>query len=150
MADINLLRSKTKQLCLKFIEECKKQGILVSIVQTLRTMETQTAYYAQGRNNLEEVNRLRKIANLYLITEKENTKVTNAKAGLSPHNYGLAFDFAPIVNGKVDWNAISLFKKCGAIAKTLNVEGYVLEWGGDFKSLVDYPHLQMKNWKNYK
>ena len=35
-------------------------------------------------------------------------------------------------------------------AKKLNFEGYTLEWGGDFKTIKDFPHIQLKNWKNYK
>lgn len=150
MADINLLRPKTKKLCELWIEECRKAGINLIISQTLRSMEIQDAYYAQGRENLESVNAKRKKAKLAPIKTIENKIVTNAKPGASPHNYGLAWDFVPIVNGKPDWNNLALFKKCGEIAKKLNFEGYTLEWGGDFKTIKDYPHIQLKNWKNYK
>lgn len=150
MADINLLRPKTKKLCELWIEECRKAGINLIISQTLRSMETQDAYYAQGRETLESVNAKRKKAKLAPIKTIENKIVTNAKPGASPHNYGLAWDFVPIVNGKPDWNNLALFKKCGEIAKKLNFEGYTLEWGGDFKTIKDYPHIQLKNWKNYK
>ena len=47
MADITKLRPKTQELCRKFIEECKKEGITVVITQTLRSIEVQNAYYAQ-------------------------------------------------------------------------------------------------------
>lgn len=150
MADLNLLRPKTKKLCELWIEECRKAGINLIISQTLRSMEIQDAYYAQGRENLESVNAKRKKAKLAPIKTIENKIVTNAKPGASPHNYGLAWDFVPIVNGKPDWNNLALFKKCGEIAKKLNFEGYTLEWGGDFKTIKDYPHIQLKNWKNYK
>lgn len=150
MADINLLRPKTKKLCELWIEECRKAGINLIISQTLRSMEIQDAYYAQGRENLESVNAKRKKAKLAPIKTIENKIVTNAKPGASPHNYGLAWDFVPIVNGKPDWNNLALFKKCGEIAKKLNFEGYTLEWGGDFKTIKDYPHIQLKNWKKYK
>lgn len=150
MADINLLRPKTKKLCELWIEECRKAGINLIISQTLRSMETQDAYYAQGRETLESINSKRKKAKLEPIKAIENKIVTNAKPGASPHNYGLAWDFVPIVNGKPDWNNLSLFKKCGEIAKKLNFEGYTLEWGGDFKTIKDYPHIQLKNWKDYK
>ena len=150
MADINLLRPKTKKLCELFIEACRKAGINLVITQTLRSMYEQDAYYSQGRELLSTVNAKRKKANLQPITEKENKIVTKAPAGSSPHNYGLAWDFAPIVNGKIDWNNLDLFRKCGEIAKKLNFEGYTLEWGGDFKTIKDFPHIQLKNWKNYK
>jgi len=61
MSNIELLRPKTKQLCKMLIEECKKQGIEIEVIETLRRIEVQNAYYAQGREPLEEVNRLRKM-----------------------------------------------------------------------------------------
>ena len=151
MADINLLRPKTKKLCELFIEACRKAGINLVITQTLRSMYEQDAYYSQGRELLSTVNAKRKKADLQPITEKENKSIiTKAVAGSSPHNYGLAWDIACIVNGKVDYNNLELYKKCGSIAKTINFEGYTIEWGGDFCKFKDYPHFQLKNWKNYK
>ena len=100
MADITKLRPKTQELCKRFVDECKKEGIIVVITQTLRSIEVQNAYYAQGRNDLATVNNLRKLAGLSSIAVGENKKVTNAKGGTSPHNYGLAFDFVPVINGK--------------------------------------------------
>ena len=151
MADINLLRPKTKKLCELFIEACRKAGINLVITQTLRSMYEQDAYYSQGRELLSTVNAKRKKANLQPITEKENKSIiTKAIAGSSPHNYGLAWDIACIVNGKVDYNNLELYKTCGSIAKPINFEGYTIEWGGDFKSIKDYPHFQLKNWKKYK
>ena len=151
MADIEKLRPKTKELCKMFIAECKKQGIDVIITQTERSIDLQNAYYAQGRQSLSVVNGKRKAVGLQPISEKENkSTVTNAIGGSSPHNYGLAWDFVVLTNGKADWNNITLFKKCGEIAKSLSLDGYTLESGSDFKSFKDYPHVQMKGWKNYK
>ena len=150
MAHLDDLRPKTKKLCELWIEECRKNGINLVVTQTFRSPELQEAYYSQGRELLEIVNLKRKKVGLDKITEKENKIVTKAAPWTSPHNYGLAWDFAPIVNGKIDWNNLDLFRKCGEIAKKLNFEGYTLEWGGDFKTIKDLPHIQLKNWKNYK
>ena len=151
MADINLLRPKTKKLCELFIEACRKAGITVSITQTHRDSVLQHAYFSQGREPLAVVTANRKKAGLGPITAAENkSTVTKADSGQSPHEFDLAFDFVPIVNGKAEWNDLTLFDRCGAIAKTLNVDGYTLEWGGDFPKFKDRPHIQMKNWKNYK
>jgi peptidoglycan LD-endopeptidase CwlK len=150
MAHLDDLRPKTKKLCELWIEQCRKQGINLVVTQTFRSPQLQEAYYSQGRETLESVNAKRKKVGLQVILETDNKIVTKAPAGSSPHNYGLAWDFAPIVNGKIDWNNLDLFKKCGEIAKKLNFEGYTLEWGGDFKTIKDLPHIQLKNWKNYK
>jgi len=149
-ADLNLLRPKTKKLCELWIEACRKEGINLVVTQTLRSMDLQDAYYSQGRESLEVVNSKRAKVKLAKITAKDNKIVTNAKAGTSPHNYGLAWDFVPIINGKADYTNLALFKKMGEIAKKISFEGYTLQWGGDFKKIVDMPHIQLKDWKKYK
>jgi peptidoglycan LD-endopeptidase CwlK len=79
---------------------------------------------------------------------KQRPKVTNAKAGQSPHNYlpALAFDIAFITLKKeLDWSA-SNFKKFWDILKKYDVR---LEWGGSWK-FSDKPHYQLLNWTAYK
>ena len=93
---------------------------------TLRTFAEQDVIYAQGRT-------------------KPGKIVSNAKGGLSMHNYGLAVDIVLILDGKeaswdtkkdfdgdgkADWQEIvTIFKQYG------------WEWGGDWK-FVDAPHFQ--------
>lgn len=73
-------------------------------------------------------------------------KVTNAKAGQSPHNYNpsFAFDIAFIgLNKKVVWTAkyFKMFADC--------IESDVVSWGGSWVSFKDAPHFELKNWKTY-
>jgi peptidoglycan L-alanyl-D-glutamate endopeptidase CwlK len=99
---------------------------------TLRTIAEQNKLYAQGRTAPGKI-------------------VTNAKGGLSYHNYGLAIDIVLIVDtngdrkydtaswdtkrdydgdGRADWiEVVQIFKSHG------------WEWGGDWK-FVDAPHFQ--------
>lgn len=112
------LHPKVAELCRKFIDECDKAGIDVIITSTYRSHAEQNALYAQGRT-------------------KPGKKITNAQGGDSYHNWRLAFDFAPVVNGKIDWNDLSQFKRCGAIAESIG-----LEWGGSWRRFKDYPHCQ--------
>lgn len=112
------LHPKVAALAKKFVAECKKEGIDVLITSTYRDFESQNALYAQGRT-------------------KPGKVVTNAKAGQSYHNFRVAFDFVPIVNGKAQWNDLRTFKKCGEIGKKLG-----LEWAGDWKSFKELAHLQ--------
>ena len=119
MADLNKLHPYVKQLSEKLIDQCKKQGLKVIITQALRTNEEQNELYAQGRT-------------------KPGNIVTNAKGGQSMHNYGLAIDFAPVVNGNIPWNDIALFKKIGTIGLQVGFDSY----GGNWTSFKDYPHLQ--------
>lgn len=114
------------QVCVnKFLEECKKQGLNVLITETLRTQSEQEALYAQGRTTSGKI-------------------VTNCRGYQSPHCWGVAFDFCRNVKGKEYDNSDGFFERVGKIAKTVfdNTE-YDLFWGGDFKSFVDRPHVEM-------
>jgi peptidoglycan L-alanyl-D-glutamate endopeptidase CwlK len=104
--------------CQAFIDKCKAAGIDVLITSTYRDFESQNALYAQGRTT-------------------PGKKVTNAKGGESYHNYRIAFDFVPIINGKAMWSDLALFKKCGEIGKSLG-----LEWAGEWQSFREYAHFQ--------
>lgn len=102
---------------------CQSQNLLPSnkilrITQGLRTFDEQTDLYAQGRTT-------------------KGTKVTNAKAGFSYHNYGLAVDLCYIINGKAVWQVDEDFRK---IVSQFKSKGFY--WGGDFKSFKDYPHFE--------
>lgn len=118
--DVNDLLPEVAVLCWSFIEACKKEGIDVIITSTYRDFASQSALYAQGRTSPGHI-------------------VTNAKAGESFHNYRVAFDFAPVVNGKVPWNDSDLFTCCGVIGENVG-----LEWAGRWKHMRELAHLQLK------
>ncbi|MFX4306575.1 M15 family peptidase [Exiguobacterium sp. A1_3_1] len=74
----------------------------------------------------------------------------NVRSGASQtmtsyHLVGQALDFVPIKDGKADWAGYGRadIKKALAEAKRLG-----FEWGGDWASFVDKPHLQY-NYKGY-
>jgi peptidoglycan LD-endopeptidase CwlK len=108
-------------------------NIAVRIVQGLRTIEEQDALYEQGRT-------------------KPGSIVTNAKGGSSFHNYGLAIDFAILLdkdgNGTYDemsWDIKKDNDKDGVadwleVVKVFEAAGW--EWGGKWTSIKDYPHVQ--------
>lgn len=56
------------------------------------------------------------------------------------HNFGLAADYAFVVNGKVTWNGP--WDVFGRVARLCG-----LEWGGDWKKMTDKPHVQMTRGK---
>lgn len=115
------LNPKVAALCSEFINRCKEQGIDVIITSTYRDTESQNALYAQGRTTAGKI-------------------VTNAKGGQSFHNWKVAFDFCPIVNGKAQWSDADLFTKCGEIG-----EGVGLEWAGRWSKFKETAHLQYTN-----
>lgn len=119
MINLKDLLPKVKDLMNKLIVECKKQGIDICITQGVRTIDEQNKLYAQGRTIKGMI-------------------VTNAKGGESFHNYGVAFDFAILENGKIDWNVRNKnWQIVGLIGEKLG-----LCWGGRWKGFVDLPHMQ--------
>lgn len=103
-----------------FIEAARAVGVEVQIVQGLRTFAEQDGLYAQGRS-------------------KPGKRVTNARGGFSNHNFGLALDFAPVVNGVVSWDE----KLYRPFAEWASAAG--LEWGGNWTKFRDLPHVQDAN-----
>ena len=101
-------------------------NVKIIVIQGRRTFAQSNALYQKGRTT-------------------PGPKVTNAPAGESYHNYGLAFDFAMITNGKDDFVVGPHWMKVVAI-----MESHGWAWGGDFTSLVDDPHFEKRlgyNWR---
>lgn len=116
--DLNFLFPRVKYLAERLLNECKEQGINIKITQTYRDKEYQDYLYAQGRTRSGNI-------------------ITNARGGYSFHNFNPSFAFDVCINSKSDAYNIELLNKVGQIGKSIG-----LEWGGDFKSIVDRPHFQ--------
>lgn len=120
--DLKDLHPLVAERAQRMIDSCKAQGIDILVTSTYRDNESQTALYAQGRT-------------------KPGSKVTNAKAGESMHNYRVAFDVVPLRDGKPVWGTagldLQLWKKVGQAGKDCG-----LEWAGDWLTLIEYPHFQ--------
>jgi peptidoglycan L-alanyl-D-glutamate endopeptidase CwlK len=116
----------------KIIAECDAAltgKAKIRITQGLRTFDEQAQLYAIGRT-------------------KAGKKVTNAKAGQSIHNYGLAVDICLIIDGKTaswdtarDWDddKIADWYEC---VKIFAKHGW--QWGGNWKTFKDLPHFEKK------
>lgn len=127
---IKLLHPKVQEKFKAFIEDAENElGIVLRIVQGLRTFEEQQAIYDQGRT-------------------KPGKVVTNAKPGSSYHQYGLAIDLGVLKDKTIDWNYD--YRKINNFA-----DKHDIIWGADWdndgktkadgdkdESLVDAPHFQ--------
>jgi peptidoglycan L-alanyl-D-glutamate endopeptidase CwlK len=91
----------------------------IKILSGLRTYDEQNALYAQGRS-------------------VPGNKVTNAKGGFSNHNFGIAFDIG-IFEGAKYLGDSPKYKAVGVLGMELG-----LEWGGNWKTIVDQPHYQLR------
>lgn len=105
-----------------------------TVIYGHRTPEEQFELFKQGREKKDG------------WWVKVGKTVTNLDGNIkkSKHNYfpSKAVDVVPF---PLDWNDIESFKKLAVIvkkkAKELNID---VEWGGDWVSLKDYPHWQVK------
>lgn len=119
------LDPRFRDIFVKWRDRCKAEGLDLLITCTLRSNAEQDELYAIGRT-------------------KPGKKVTNAQAGQSAHNYGLALDFVPLENGKPAWSdSHPAWRKAGNIATDLG-----LEWAGNWHgNMREFPHIQVANWK---
>lgn len=109
----------------KFLQSAENIGIDLRIVPTTggrRTAELQNQLFAIGRGD----------------DEGKHQKVTNAKGGDSPHNYGMAIDVVQVKDGKT----IELGKSTDLTWVRWLANNAGLEWGGDWKKFKDAPHFQ--------
>ncbi len=102
-------------------------NVKIIVIQGLRTFAESDKLYAQGRTEPGQI-------------------VTKAAAGQSYHNYGLAFDFAMVTDGKDDYAVGPNWLKVVSI-----MEKYGMFWGGNFPDgQHDDPHFENRfgyNWR---
>lgn len=132
------LKEDFKQQVDALMTRLDQLGIKYYITEGIRSKEVQAAYYAQGREPLVTVNRLRSVAGLRPLTEKENKKQITWTLK-SKHLIGEAIDIVPInpETNKLWWTApFEIWESIGEVA-----EEFGLEWGGRWKQ-KDVPHIQ--------
>ena len=107
-----------------------------------RTKAVQTAYFAQGRQPLEEVNRLRQLAGLWLIrSEKDNRTITWTMN--SRHIEGLAMDVLPVDGkGNPTWDLAHFRSRFETILICGRAAGLIC--GADWTPNTDWPHYELR------
>lgn len=149
---INGLHPVLQRRVIAFLNECKKSGLKVAVIETTRTAEVQAAYYAQGRQPLHVVNDLRIAAGLWEITEKENKKtVTNCDGYKNKSNhqvksdgYGYAVDIVPVDDrGRVLWSAPQqTWEEIGLIGERCGLDWCAGGRGAIWGKGWDNPHYE--------
>lgn len=104
------------QICNDYV---KPYGLRVVITSGNRTWAEQDALFAKGRT-------------------KPGPVVTNARGGSSNHNYGIAVDITLFKGNAPVWES-PYYKALGGVGKSMG-----LEWGGDWTSIRDEPHYQLR------
>jgi peptidoglycan L-alanyl-D-glutamate endopeptidase CwlK len=116
---IATLLPEVQPLARALIQKAALSGIHIKVISGLRTYAEQNELYAQGRT-------------------KPGPKVTGARGGYSNHNFGIAFDVGVFEGNKYLGDSVK-YKAVGALGMDLG-----LEWGGNWKTIVDQPHFQLR------
>jgi len=110
------------------------QGIRIRVDQGLRTMSQQQSIWQEGRNP----------DGSFIDPIHRKGVVTYAKAGQSYHNYGLALDGVPMVNGEPVWDretepGLTLYAKMVTAGETVGLTSGS-RWP---EPKTDFPHFQL-------
>ncbi|RIV21394.1 hypothetical protein DYU11_18485 [Fibrisoma montanum] len=124
---------------------------VVMLTEVHRPAEVQRAYYAQGRQKLSIVNRLRQGAGLSVISEAENRrKVTFKQPGTSKHEKmpSQAFDIAfRNPDGTLNWDEKYFDRAARIIRERFPNVTWGADWDRDGRSddekFVDRPHFEV-------
>lgn len=113
ITDLNSLHPYFRDQIVGLIKRCKAKGIELAIVEAYRTPSKQHEYKSMGK------------------------KYTNSAAGRSKHQYGLAIDVVPLVNGVAVWDNTALWRRVGVVGEKLG-----LRWGGRWRKPYDPGHFE--------
>lgn len=113
------LLPEVQPLARALVQKAAANGISIRIISGLRSYAEQEALYARGRT-------------------APGPRVTNARAGHSNHNFGIAFDVG-VFSGNRYLPESPKYRAVGVLGMDLG-----LEWGGNWTSFVDQPHFQLR------
>ena len=116
---IATLQPQVRPYARALVKKAASIGITIKVISGLRTYDEQNKLYAQGRT-------------------KPGPIVTNARGGFSNHNFGIAFDIG-VFDGARYVPESPRYKAVGALGVELG-----LEWGGNWRTIQDEPHFQLR------
>jgi hypothetical protein len=148
--DLSKATPRVREFSEKLISEVKRLlGITLFVVEVDRPFDVQVAYYAQSREPLSVVNKLRKRVGLAPITDSENKRaitwtmasnhITNLENDKSSDDLSRAIDigikdknghYVADANADTNKDKKADFKQIGIIGKMID-SGMI--WGGDWK-----------------
>jgi len=128
--NIATLLPRVRPFARALIEKAANQGIIIKVTSGTRSFAEQEELFAKGRTT---------------PPIGKNHIVTNAHGGFSNHNFGIAFDVTIFIGSTDPEKARTpvfespVYKAIGALGTELG-----LEWGGNWKTIVDEPHFQLR------
>ena len=118
---IATLSLRAQQAARQFLKRVQGSGLTVRILSGTRTYGEQNDLFKQGRFG------------------NPGPVVTNARGGFSNHNFGIAWDVGVFT---ASGGYLGDGPEYAQVAQAGLADG--LEWGGNWVSIVDKPHYQLK------
>ena len=161
---LTLLNRKTPDIDwdrLKYDGCVQPDGSLFRVLSTVRTAQEQIACFEMGREGVEYNQNILSTADSYCLQVpaiqyelvsagrivNEDDVATNAWAGQSYHNWGLAIDliltkfgdplYLDLKDGRISMQDYYALTGLSRLALSCS-----LEWGGTWTSFLDFPHFQ--------
>lgn len=116
---IATLLSEVQPMARALVQKAAANKIHIRIISGYRSYAEQNALYAQGRS-------------------KPGREVTNARGGHSTHNFGIAFDIG-VFSGRRYLGDSPKYRAVGALGMDMG-----LDWGGNWTSIVDQSHFELR------
>ncbi len=118
-AAIATLLDPVKPYARALVHVAANRGLVIRVISGTRSYAEQDALFAHGRTTSGPI-------------------LTNARGGQSNHNFGIAFDVCLFDGGTPVYES-PVYREIGAAGKCLG-----LEWGGDWASIQDEPHFELR------
>jgi peptidoglycan L-alanyl-D-glutamate endopeptidase CwlK len=118
-SNIKTLLPEVQPMARALVQKAALSGIQIKVINGTRTYAEQDVLYAKGRT-------------------APGPRVTNARGGYSNHNFGIAFDVGVFAGSKYLPESPK-YRAVGILGTDLG-----LEWGGNWTSIVDQPHFQLR------
>jgi peptidoglycan L-alanyl-D-glutamate endopeptidase CwlK len=126
--NIVTLHPRVQGLARKLIRAAAAAGITAKATSGTRSYAEQTALYNQPHDGQDNDGDGR--------VDEADEKVTNAPAGYSNHNFGLAFDLTVFVGAQPKWDGPE-YAQLGRLGESIG-----LNWGGRWAK-PDEPHFEL-------
>lgn len=144
-------RRKAKQV----IDICKNEEFDLIFFSSLRHLDEQAIFYRQSRSWEEIKLKIKELRNtgfdfladaIEKVGYRKGLHVTDAAPGESWHNYGEAWDAAPMINNGICFTYSDGKKYWNKYGKAIRKVG--MYWGGNWHKPKDYPHAQLREYSN--
>ena len=131
---------------------CQEDGFDFTVTSLYRSVEHQARLWRQARTKLTIIGKGETLKRdgygfladiLSAVGPQYGPHVTNACCGESWHNYGIAFDAVPVIDGESRLKDKEAWERFGTLAESIG-----LVWGGRWKNFVDLMHFQLPKKNN--